>query len=68
LLANMLPRSEPHVLTDDSGQACGRTAHMEDPVMEGNSRTVCGGLPSWSTNVDHDPSIPSLGEIASVSL
>lgn len=41
-------------------QPCDRTTHSADPELEIRTRTSCGGVPTWTAKVDHEPSSPSL--------
>jgi hypothetical protein len=58
--SNMPPRRLGQPDGSSVVHPCGRTAQTEDPEVEGSTRIACGGVPSWTVNEDHGPSLPSL--------
>ena len=55
------PRRVPQLATLERMplQPSGMGTHVSAPVVDGNTRNDCGGVPTLIENVDHLPSSPS---------
>ena len=63
-MAKRFPRELGQSFPSLSSQPSSMTTQTELLVVEGKTRTSCGGLPIWRAKDDHGPSLPSLDRVS----